>query len=126
MRALALLMAFTLCTMVSQVLLKSGLREAGDLSQVTNPGAMVLVALKSHLILAGVGIQAVGFLLWLMVLSKVKLGVAFAVAGGLNYLALGVLSGVVFREPLSPWDWLGLGLVLAGVVTMTLKSIVLV
>lgn len=124
MRSLSLLIAFTLCTMASQLLLKSGLREAGDLGQVSNPGGMIRVALQSRQILAAVGLQAVGFLLWLMVLSKLKLGVAFAVAGGLNYLALGALSGLFFREPLSPWDWLGLGLILAGVALMTLKSVI--
>ena len=61
-----------------------------------------------------------GFLVWIAAVSRVKLGPAFATSGALFYILLAVASWYLYGERLAPLQWVGIALVSAGVLMMSM------
>lgn len=115
MREVLLILFVTMCTVVSQLLVKYGV---GRLP-VKDPGSNLLGWLVSVAtspgIIGAVSIQAFGFLVWIVVVSRVKLGAAFAISGGFFYLLVALSSWLLYGERLSPIQWFGLVVISVGV-----------
>ncbi len=121
MREILMILIVTICTVASQLLVKFGV---GRL-QVRDPsgnftGWLTSVA-TSPSIIGAVAVQGMGFLIWIVVVSRMKLGAAFAISGGFFYLLVATSSFLIFGERLSPQQWAGLFLISSGVVLMTLS-----
>ncbi|MDP3445040.1 MAG: EamA family transporter, partial [Ignavibacteria bacterium] len=67
--------------------------------------------------------QGIGFLAWMVVLTKMKLGVAFAFSGALFYILIAISSYYLYGENLSLQQWIGLILISIGVVLMNLAAL---
>ena len=81
-----------------------------------------MAAVLSPSIIAAVVIQGVGFLVWVVVVSRMKLGVAFAISGAFFYLFIAVASWLIYDEKLSFLQWGGLAMISVGVVLMVADS----
>ena len=60
---------------------------------------------------------------WMLSLSlaaKVPLGIAYAIWAGVGVVLVAIVSWLVFRETLTVWQILGMGLVVAGVALLEL------
>ena len=64
--------------------------------------------------LTGAGLYVINFFLWITVLSKVDLSVAFP-TGSTSYIIVAILSMVFLGEQISPYRWSGIALIIIGI-----------
>jgi len=69
------------------------------------------------LIWLGVLCYIAAFAMWMTILSRLPLGVAFP-ASALVFIVVLLSSYLVFREAISPWQLAGCGLILGGVLLL--------
>jgi multidrug transporter EmrE-like cation transporter len=108
----------------SQVILKLGMiRPSMQLALASNGGPLLVAhaILTSPLILCGMGFFGLSAVVWLFVLAKVPLSSAYPfVALG---IAITVIAGrVIFAEGISLMKFVGVALVIAGVLTVAVSS----
>ncbi len=65
--------------------------------------------------------MGLGLLLWLAVLQRLDVGVAYAMLS-LNFVLVTLVARYVFAEPTDRRHWLGVSLIVAGVIVMGLSS----
>ena len=63
---------------------------------------------------------AVGFVVWVVVVSRVKLGVAFAISGAFFYLLMAAVTWLLYGERLTLWQWAGIALISTGVLMVSM------
>jgi len=99
-----------------QVLLKTGMGQVGTFvaGQYDQATAFVLHALYNRYIVAGIALYALGAIVWMIVLSRVKLSVAYPMLA-LNYVLIMLCSRYIFGEEISSSQWLGAGFICIGV-----------
>lgn len=116
-----LMILFTTCaTLGSQLVVKAAV--TGIAARAPRPTGLdwLWAVVLSPKIWAAVAIQGLGFLVWVAVVSRMKLGVAFATSGALFYVLLAALSWWLYGERLEPLQWVGIVLVSTGVLMITL------
>ena len=111
----------TCMTLGSQLLLKKAITVIGPLLQ-SDKLAFLAAAFTSPYVLSAIAMQGFGFILWMFVLSRVKLGIAFALSGAFFYLLIALSSWYLYGERLTIQQWAGLILISVGVVLMTLAK----
>lgn len=109
----------TCCTIGSQLLVKGAVIAIKHQMPATHGVDWLLAVISAPRIWMAVAIQGAGFLVWAWVVSRMKLGVAFATAGAFFYILLAAASWALYGERLTGWQWAGILLVSAGVVLMT-------
>lgn len=111
---------FTVNAVVSQLLLRratNGLSRApATLSGVPH---FIGQALQSPWIYASVGLQILGYALWMLIVAREKLGVATATVGAGFYVLMSLSAWFVYGETLAPLQWVGIILVTCGVVCIS-------
>ena len=65
---------------------------------------------------------AVAFYFLAIVLRSIPVGVAYAVWSGLGVALITAIGWVIFDQRLDAWAWLGIGLIVAGVVVLNVLS----
>jgi drug/metabolite transporter (DMT)-like permease len=118
-----LIAAVTANSVVGQLILKYALGRLGGPAAMENLPGFALKAATSPLIYASLAVQALGYLLWMLLISRVKLGVATAGVGASFYVCMAIAAGVIFGESLSYLQWVGIGLVTVGVTCIGLGSV---
>jgi drug/metabolite transporter (DMT)-like permease len=117
-----LMIAFvTLSTMASQLLVKKGVTDLAERVPELKGMPWLTAAVLSPSIIAAVAIQGVGFLMWVVVVSRMKLGSAFAISGAFFYVFVAFASWFFYGEKLSTLQWGGLAMISAGVLIMMLS-----
>lgn len=111
----------TLMTLGSQLLLKKAIVSIGPLIQ-EDKIAFLFAAMTSPYVISAIAMQGLGFILWIFVLSKMKLGIAFGLSGAFFYLLAAMSSWYLYGEKLSTQQWSGLLLISTGVLLMTLSK----
>ena len=102
------------------LILASLLSFAGQLcqKQATRPaskaGRRRHISLWLGLALACLGL---GMLAWLLVLQKLPVGLAYPMLS-LNFVWVTLAAWGIWREPVSARHWLGVGLIIVGIVTL--------
>lgn len=118
-----LMIVFVTCsTLGSQLLVKRAVSQIALRDPAPTGLNWLLAACFSHEVIAAVLIQGIGFIVWVVVVSRVKLGLAFAISGSFFYLLIAAASWFFYGERLGPLQWLGLALVSSGVLLMTLPG----
>lgn len=119
-RDLLMILFVTCSTLGSQLLIKGAV--AGIATRSPPPSGLdwLLAVLASPKIWAAVAVQGVGFLVWIAVVSRVKLGPAFATSGAFFYVLLAAASWYLYGERLAPLQWMGITLVSIGVLMITI------
>lgn len=121
-REIPMIVFVTLSTMASQLLVKNGVNVLAARTPELKGIQWLMAAVLSPSIIAAVVIQGVGFLVWVVVVSRMKLGIAFAIAGAFFYLAIAMASWLIYGEKLSLLQWSGLAMISCGVVLMVAES----
>lgn len=119
LRDIALIVFVTCTTISGQLLLKRGVTEIGMRDPAPSGLDWLLATFLSPSVWAAIVIQAVGFVVWAVVISRIKLGVAFALAGACLYILMAFASWQLYGERLTPMQWLGIVLVSAGVLMIS-------
>jgi drug/metabolite transporter (DMT)-like permease len=115
-----LFVAFTLNSVLSQLLLRRATLQLGR-----PPKALAAVphfigqAALSPWVYASVGLQVLSYVLWLLIVSREKLGVATATIGAGFYILMALSAWLIYGEALSALQWLGIVLVTCGVVCVS-------
>lgn len=114
----AWVLAGVLLNAVAQLLLKAGTASAGPISAAA--GASVLwrtaTGLVQHpAILGGLACYAISVLVWIVALSRVEVSIAYPMLS-IGYVVNALLAWWLFAEHVSVQRWLGIGVIVIGVV----------
>lgn len=116
-----LMIVFVTCsTLGSQLLVKRAVTLIAQRDPVPQGIQWLLAACFSPYVITAVVIQGIGFIVWVVVVSRVKLGMAFAISGAFFYILIALSSWLLYGERLAAPQWLGLVLVSSGVLLMSL------
>jgi drug/metabolite transporter (DMT)-like permease len=115
-----MLAVFTVNSVLSQLVLRHALQGLGGAStSLAGLPRFIGRAALAPWIYVSVGLQVVSYVLWMLIVSREKLGVATATVGAGFYLLMALAGWAVYGEALSLTQWLGIALVTAGVACMT-------
>lgn len=114
-REMLMILFVTCATLGSQLLIKRAVLDLATRAPGLKGLDWMLAAVTSPPVIAAVALQGLGFLVWVVVVSRVKLGVAFAMSGASFYILLAAASWWFYGERLAPGQWLGLILISTGV-----------
>ena len=117
-----LIIAVTLNAVLGQLMLKYAVMGLGGSPALANLPAFILSAAKSPLVYVSIAIQGFGYLLWMMLIARMKLGLASASVGAGFYVCMALAAWGVYGESLTRLQWLGLGLITLGVSCIGLAS----
>ncbi len=118
-----LILAVTLNAVVGQMFLKHALATLGGPTTLANFPKFILEAAKSPWIYSSIAIQGFGYILWMVVISRVKLGVATASTAAGFYMLSALAAWAIYGESLSFVQWLGIVLITIGVTCVSLGPV---
>ena len=118
-REILMILFVTCATLGSQLLIKRAVAQLAARTPAPAGLEWLLAALLSPSVIAAIAVQGVGFIVWVVVVSRVKLGVAFAISGGSFYLLMAAATWLLYGERLTPWQWGGIALISVGVVMVS-------
>ncbi|MBI5231495.1 MAG: EamA family transporter [Coriobacteriales bacterium] len=106
-----------------QTLLKAGMTLVGPIGRerLKHPGALLGSVLQRWQVWVGLTLYMVSAALWILALSTVPLSVAYPFLG-LSYVGVAAVSVTVLGEWLTPAQWIGIVLVVLGVVIVALTG----
>jgi multidrug transporter EmrE-like cation transporter len=96
---------------------------------VLNTTAQVLLKLGTdqHLIniylLGGITAYGISTVFYIIVLGKFNLSIAYPIIIGLTVIATTIAGALFLREKVNTLHWMGTGLILSGLLTITLNKI---
>jgi drug/metabolite transporter (DMT)-like permease len=117
-----LIIVVTSNAVLGQLLLKRALADLGGPAARQYLAKFALNAIASPWIYISIIVQGFGFFLWLMLISRVKLGVAAASVGAGFYILLPLSAWALFGETLTSLQWIGMGLIMLGVTCVSLGT----
>ncbi|WP_299403116.1 SMR family transporter [Acaryochloris sp. IP29b_bin.148] len=74
-------------------------------------------------LLGGISAYGLSTILYLLVLSKANLSIAYPVVIGLTVTATTISSTILLKEGVSTMHWMGIGLILSGICTVTFSKL---
>ena len=118
-----LLVGFTVNSVVSQLVLRRALNALGSPANVSALPSFIGNAALSPWIYASITLQILSYVMWMVIVSREKLGVATATVGAGFYTLMALSAWFVYGETLSPVQWAGIALVTLGVVCISLGGV---
>jgi drug/metabolite transporter (DMT)-like permease len=115
-----LFFVFIINSVVSQLLLRRATNGLGGApTGLSGLPRFIGQAALSPWVYASVTLQMVSYVMWMMIVSREKLGVATATVGAGFYVLMALSAWLIYGEGLSPWQWIGIVLVTCGVVCIS-------
>ena len=114
MKDMLLIVFSVLLAALGQLLLKLGMIKVGRISSLASAPSMILSALLNPIVLSGLAVFGVSALSWLVVLSRVKLSIAYPMVS-LGYIAVVFFSWLIFKESVKPITIMGCLIIAVGV-----------
>ncbi len=118
-----LLPVFILNSVLSQLVLRRALNTLGSPASLEGLPRFLSAAALSPWIYTSIGLQIFGYVMWMLIVSREKLGVATASVGAGFYLLMALAAWLVYGEMLTWLQWTGIVLVTIGVVCISLGGI---
>ncbi|HOM11857.1 MAG TPA: SMR family transporter [Rubrivivax sp.] len=103
---------------VAQLLLKAGAASAGQINLAAGAPALWRTATGLALhpaILGGLACYAISVVVWIVALSRVEVSIAYPMLS-IGYVVNALLAWWLFGEDLNAQRWLGIGVIIVGVV----------
>jgi drug/metabolite transporter (DMT)-like permease len=122
MQTRLLIVAVTVNAVLGQLLLKRALATLGGRTALAILPRFVLDAVTSPWMYASLAIQGLGYFLWMVLISREKLGVASASVGAGFYILMPLCAWVVYGESLTGLQWFGIGMITVGVTCVSLGT----
>jgi drug/metabolite transporter (DMT)-like permease len=117
-----LIVAVTVNAVLGQLLLRRALETLGGRAALSALPKFFLDAIASPWMYASLAIQGLGYFLWMVLISREKLGVASASVGAGFYILMPLSAWVVYGESLSGLQWFGISLITIGVTCVSLAT----
>lgn len=114
-----LLILVSVNTTASQLLLKKGVTQLGGVKSLAALPRFALLAATSPWIVASVCLQIVGYLMWFLVVTREKLGIAVAFTGASFYILMVLSAWYFYGETLAVLQCVGIGLIIFGLICVT-------
>jgi drug/metabolite transporter (DMT)-like permease len=118
-----LIVAVTVNAVAGQLLLKRALIALGGRAALATLPKFLLDAIVSPWIYASLSVQALGYFLWMVLVSREKLGVATASVGAGFYILVPLCAWTIYGESLSYLQWGGIALITAGVICVSVNGL---
>lgn len=118
-----LFVAFTVNSVISQLVLRRGLHELGSPSALSGLPRFLSNAALSPWIYASITLQILSYVMWMLIVSREKLGVATATVGAGFYTLMALSAWLIYGETLSALQWMGIALVTIGVASISLGGV---
>jgi drug/metabolite transporter (DMT)-like permease len=115
-----LLVVFAINAVISQLALRRALNGLGSPSGLSDLSRFIGGAALSPWIYTSVALQVLSYVIWMLIVSREKLGVAAASAGAGFNILLAFSAWMLYGEALSPLQWAGIALVTLGVACINL------
>ena len=110
-------------TVGAQLCLKKGVLALGDFDFTFSAFFYLISRIFQNLWLAGgVVLFAISFFLWIFVLSKLQLNIAYPIAIALNFSLITIASWFLFKEHLSLPQILGIVTIICGTFLVLFKG----
>lgn len=122
LQSIAMIMFVTVNTIASQLILKYGVQKITQTTHYTDVYGFLLKAMFSPIIISAVFLQGIGFVVWVFVVAKMKLGIAFAISGSLFYILMALSSWFFLGERINSYQWAGILLITCGVLLLTFRA----
>jgi multidrug transporter EmrE-like cation transporter len=118
MQSYILLGIAIITTVLSQLLFKQGMIILGHINfSITNVLSLIVNIIKNPYLLTGLFFYGVSFLLWLIVLSKLKLSIVYPITS-INFVLVILASYFLFGERLSIFQYSGISIIIIGVIML--------
>ncbi len=112
---LFLMLLTDICESAAQALMKMGLNKTGiDNVTFANLTEFVVKGATSGYIWLGILIFLINFFMWITVLSRIDLSIAYPVSS-FSYILVPILAMISLHEVVNPLRWVGIVLIIAGV-----------
>jgi drug/metabolite transporter (DMT)-like permease len=118
-----LFLAFTINSVISQLVLRRGLLDLDSPTSFMGLPRFIGSAALSPWIYASVTLQILSYVMWMLIVTREKLGVATATVGAGFYTLMALSAWLVYGETLSPLKWTGIALVTLGVACISLGGV---
>jgi drug/metabolite transporter (DMT)-like permease len=102
----------------AQLMLKAGARTAGEITMSAGPAALWRTATGLAFqpgILGGLACYAISVVVWIVALSRVEVSIAYPMLS-IGYVVNAALAWWLFGEQLNAQRWLGIAVIIVGVV----------
>jgi len=111
-----ILIASVFFTVTAQLCLKKGILALGSLDASFSSFLSLIPRVFQNIwLMGGVFLYGISFLLWLFVISKIKLNTAYPIAASLNFSLVVLFSWLFFKEHLLPIQILGIAVIIFGI-----------
>jgi drug/metabolite transporter (DMT)-like permease len=118
-----LLITFTITAVISQLVLRRALNELGSPAGLWGLPRFIGNAALSPWIYTSIALQILSYVIWMLVVSREKLGVATASVGAGFYVLMALSAWLIYGETLSALQWVGIVLVTLGVVCISFGGV---
>ncbi len=100
---------------VAEIFFKSGTNMVGmDHITFSNLSTFIPQVFTNYSVWIGIFLHVMNFLLWITILSKIDLSLAFPI-GSTSYILVPLLSIIFLRENISLLRWAGIASIVAGI-----------
>ena len=114
-----LIFATTVAAVVSQFLFKKGMLAIGNVNfSLANFWFLIKSVFKSPYIFIGLIVYGTGFILWLFIISKLKLSIVYPLTA-LNIVLITLISHFFLKESISILQIISIVLICTGIVLLT-------
>jgi drug/metabolite transporter (DMT)-like permease len=118
-----LIVFVTINAVLGQLLVRRAITSLGGRAAMSVMPKFILDAAASPWIYASIAIQALGYILWIVLISREKLGVATASVGAGFYLLMPLSAWFIFGESLTNLQWFGMALITVGVTCVSIATV---
>ena len=115
-----LILLVTVNTVISHLFLKRAIIDIGSPASFDALPKFILAAAGSPWVYGSLALQILGYVVWMIVISHEKLGVATASVGASYYILTSLAAWAFYGETLGSMQWVGICLITAGVVCVSL------
>lgn len=104
----------------SLILMKLAARGSDDvMNNLSSPAAWLKLVTNGYMV-AAVVCFGCSFVTWMVALKKIDLSLAYPLVS-VSYILIALASHWLFNEHLTTYRWLGMGLIIGGVIVMFQK-----
>jgi multidrug transporter EmrE-like cation transporter len=110
-----MIFAAILLNVCGHVFLKAGMNKIGAIDPLLLIVNFKKVFFTTPFVLLGISSYVASVALYMVVLSRIYLSFAYPLMMSTGYVLIVLFSWQVFKEPFSFYKWMGMGLILVGV-----------
>ncbi|MCX6760666.1 MAG: SMR family transporter [Candidatus Nealsonbacteria bacterium] len=111
-----ILLVSVLSTVAAQLCLKKGVLALGSMNLSINSFLGLIPRIFQNIwLLGGLFLYGISFILWLFVISKIKLNTAYPIATSLNFSLVVIFSWLFLKEQMLPVQILGIAVIVFGI-----------